>query len=100
MNLQKDKSGVVVVLSGGRLRSTQKRVYGVDLTANECMILEYLRQHEWVSNASAREIVHMGTTATRNLLNGLVDKGFLIAEGENRGRKYYLTGVLFSGYNE
>ena len=100
MNLQKDKSGVVVVLSGGRLRSTQKRVYGVDLTANECMMLEYLRQHEWVSNASAREIVHMGTTATRTLLNGLVDKGFLIAEGENRGRKYYLTGVLFSGYNE
>ncbi len=37
----------MVVLSGGRLRSTQKRVYGVDLTANECMILEYLRQHEW-----------------------------------------------------
>lgn len=100
MKLQRDKSGVVAVLSGGRLRSITKDQFGENLTANECMILEYLRQHTWVSNASAREIVHMGTTATRNLLNGLVDKGFLIAEGENRGRKYYLTGAPFSGYTE
>ncbi len=95
MKLQRDKGGVVAVLSGGRLCSVPKDKFGEDLTANERMILEYLCQHAWVSNASAREIVHMGTTATRNLLNGLVDKGFLIAEGENRGRKYCLTDIPF-----
>ena len=36
-------------------------------------------------------IVHVGTTAARSLLNGLVDRGYLRAEGENRGRKYYLA---------
>ena len=42
-------------------------------------------------DAAAREIVHVGTTAARSLLNGLVDRGYLRAEGENRGRKYYLA---------
>lgn len=100
MKLQRDKGGVVAVLSGGKLQSTQKRALEIDLTSNERMILEYLREHRWVSNALAREMVHMGTTATRNLLNGLVDKGILIAEGENRGRKYCLTDAPFSGYTE
>lgn len=100
MKLQQDKGGVVAVLSGGKLRSMQKNVFGMNLTANEHIILEYLSRHTWVSNALAREMVHMGTTATRNLLNGLVDKGILIAEGENRGRKYCLTDAPFSGYTE
>lgn len=95
-----DKGGVVAVLSGGKLRKKQEDAFGTGLTANERVVLEYLRQHVWVSNASAREIVHMGTTATRNLLNGLVDKGLLKAEGENRGRKYCLTDAPFSGYTE
>ena len=100
MKLQRDKGGVVAVLSGGRLRKKQEDPFGTGLTANERVVLEYLRQYSWVSNASAREIVHMGTTATRNLLNGLVDKGLLKAEGENRGRKYCLTDAPFSGYTE
>ena len=58
---------------------------------NEKMILTYLETHDWLTNAAAREIVHVGTTAARSLLNGLVDRGYLRAEGENRGRKYYLA---------
>ena len=62
-----------------------------DFNKNEKMILTYLETHDWLTNAAAREIVHVGTTAARSLLNGLVDRGYLRAEGENRGRKYYLA---------
>lgn len=46
------------------------------------MILTYLETHDWLTNAAAREIVHVGTTAARSLLNGLVDRGYLRAEAK------------------
>lgn len=55
---------------------------------------------EWVSNGIGKGNRTYGYNGHNEPVDGLVDKGFLIAEGENRGRKYYLTGVLFSGYNE
>ena len=88
-----DKGGVVVVLKGGHKRTIRNK-YGFSLNNHEQNILDYLSNHSWVTNASAREIVGVGTTAARNLLNGLADKGFLIAEGENRGRKYYLSDSI------
>jgi len=84
-----DKGGVTVWVSGGRIKSIQSA--DVDFKKNEKMILTYLETHDWLTNAAAREIVHVGTTAARSLLNGLVDRGYLRAEGENRGRKYYLA---------
>lgn len=89
ITFQMDKGGVTVILSGGRIKSTHEE--SVDLNKNEALIIRYLKEHGSVTNAAAREIVHVGTTATRNLLNGLVDRGYLRAEGENRGRKYYLN---------
>ena len=86
---QLDKGGVTVWLSGGRIKSIQPT--DVNVNKNEKMILTYLETHDWLTNAAAREIVHVGTTAARSLLNGLVDRGYLRAEGENRGRKYYLA---------
>lgn len=86
---QLDKGGVTVWVSGGRIKSIQPA--DVDFNKNEKMILTYLETHDWLTNAAAREIVHVGTTAARSLLNGLVDRGYLRAEGENRGRKYYLA---------
>ena len=68
-----------------------QKVSDVYFKKNEKMILTYLETHDWLTNAAAREIVHVGTTAARSLLNGLVDRGYLRAEGENRGRKYYLA---------
>ncbi len=95
---QQDKGGFAAVLTGGRMKSTQEE--SADLNKNEILVVRYVQEHGSVTNASAREIVGVGTTATRNLLNGLVDKGILIAEGENRGRKYCLTDAPFSGYTE
>lgn len=89
VSLQLDKGGVTVWVSGGRIKSIQSA--DVDFKKNEKMILTYLETHDWLTNAAAREIVHVGTTAARSLLNGLVDRGYLRAEGENRGRKYYLA---------
>ena len=86
---QLDKGGVTVWVFGGRIKSIQPA--DVDFNKNEKMILTYLETHDWLTNAAAREIVHVGTTAARSLLNGLVDRGYLRAEGENRGRKYYLA---------
>lgn len=88
ITFQRDKDGVAAVLSGSRIKSTQNA--SVDLNKKEALIIGYLKEHGSVTNAAAREIIHVGTTATRNLLNGLVDRGYLRAEGENRGRKYYL----------
>lgn len=86
---RQDKGGVTAVLSGGRMKSTHEE--SVDFNKNEALIIRYLKEHGSVTNAVAREIVHVGTTAARNLLNGLVDRGYLRAEGENRGRRYYLS---------
>ena len=90
VSFHQDKGGVVVALKGGHKKTICNK-YDVALNNHEQTVLDYLSNHSWVTNALVREIVGVGTTATRNLLNGLVDKGFLIAEGENRGRKYYLS---------
>ena len=91
INFQLDKGGVVVELSGGKRKSVQGDAD--NFSKNERMIMAYLKEHDSVTNAAAREIVHIGTTATRGLLNGLVDRGYLRAEGENRGRRYYLENT-------
>lgn len=93
VSFHQDKGGVVVVLKGG-YKKTICNKYDVALNNHEQTVLDYLSNHSWVTNALVREIVGVGTTATRKLLNGLVDKGFLIAEGENRGRKYYLSDSI------
>lgn len=77
---QLDKGGVTVWVSGGRIKSIQPA--DVDFNKNEKMILTYLETHDWLTNAAAREIVHVGTTAARSLLNGLVDRGYLRAEAK------------------
>lgn len=88
LTLQMNQTGVVSMLSGGRVKSTLYT--GVDLNKNERILMDYVNRHGAISNAEARALVHVGTTATRNLLNGLADKGYLRAEGANRGRKYSL----------
>lgn len=65
-------------------------INSVDLTTKEMMIISYLQTHEAITNAAARKITGVGTTAARNLLNGLVAKRYLEASGEHRGRKYHL----------
>ena len=92
LTLQMNQTGVVSMLSGGRVKSTL--FAGVDLNKNEKILMAYVNKHGVISNAEARALVHVGTTATRNLLNGLADKGYLRAEGANRGRKYFLSEGL------
>lgn len=87
--LQINQNGVISMLSGGKVKSVPKRY--TDLNKNEQILMDYIGVHGVISNAEARELIHVGTTATRNLLNGLADKGYLRAEGANRGRKYYLV---------
>lgn len=88
LSLQINEKGVISMLSGGKVKSVSNQY--TDLNKNERILMDYISVHGVISNAEARELIHVGTTATRNLLNSLVDKGYLRAEGANRGRKYYL----------
>ncbi len=99
LEFRKEDLGFAVIFRNGCLQEEMQAnpdgvdlcsTKSVDLTAKEMMIITYLQTHEDITNAAARKITGVGTTAARNLLNGLVAKRYLAASGEHRGRKYHL----------
>ena len=53
-------------------------------------LLEEVRQRGVITSADAARLLQTSTDAARQLLNDLVQAGFLQAEGNTRGRKYRL----------
>lgn len=53
-------------------------------------VIELFKTYEFVNNAIVRESIDLGEATIKRLLNEMVEEGTLRAEGENKGRKYYL----------
>lgn len=54
-------------------------------------VIELFKTQDFVNNAIVRESIDFGETTIKRLLNEMVEEGTLRAEGENKGRKYYLV---------
>jgi len=83
-----DKMGRVVTD-----KMTDKTDIPTDITninPREATLIEYLRVNEFISNKKACELLSISTEAIKRLLQSMVQKGLIIAEGENKGRRYKL----------
>jgi Fic family protein len=64
------------------------------LTATETEFVKllepYLKEHEWISNAKAREITNKAEGSVKRFLRNLADKGVFELRGENKSRQYRL----------
>ena len=54
-------------------------------------VIELFKTQDFVNNAIVRESIDFGEATIKRLLNEMVEEGTLRAEGENKGRKYYLV---------
>ena len=52
------------------------------------LILEYLNDHEHITNAIAREVLGLSESATKRFLIGMVEANMIIASGERKARIY------------
>ena len=65
-------------------------VHGANPTDEE-RILEYLRDHESMSNTECRELLSVDQNQARHLLRKLCSYGLLLSEGDRRWRRYRLA---------
>jgi len=59
-----------------------------DKNPNEAIILDYLKKNDFITNKKACELLSIAAATARRLLQSMSEKGFIIAEGENKGRIY------------
>lgn len=60
------------------------------LTDNEKKVLEYLKEHDSISNSEARDILNLAESTTKRILADMVNKNLLSAIGERKARKYVI----------
>ena len=60
------------------------------LTDNEKKVLEYLKEHDSISNSEARDILNLAESTTKRILADMVNKHLLTAVGERKARKYII----------
>ena len=53
-------------------------------------MLEYLEEHDSISNSEAREILNLAESTTKRVLADMVNKNLLSAVGERKARKYII----------
>jgi len=54
-------------------------------------LLPYFKNHEWLTNAQARELTGAEESSAKRFLRSLTDKKVLEAQGERKSRKYRLS---------
>ena len=59
-----------------------------DINSKEAAVIDYLKQNDFITNKKVCELLSISTEATKRLLQSMVKKGIIIAEGENKGRRY------------
>ena len=61
-----------------------------DINSKELTIIDYLKENDFITNKKVRELLSVSTEAAKRLLQSMVKKGYIIAEGMNKGRRYRL----------
>ena len=54
------------------------------------IILNYLRQNDFIDNQKAREITGLSAAGVRKIFNKLESENLIAGFGENKGRRYKL----------
>lgn len=62
-----------------------------NLSKNENKIIQYLKNNEFVTNATVRNLTSLSQAGARKMLSNMVTKKLIYAEGEKRGRKYKIS---------
>jgi ATP-dependent DNA helicase RecG len=97
---------VVVVLSGGEANLPLARFVvdqaqaGRPLTLEALIIVNEFVRERRMSTARAAQLLQRDESATRQLLNQMVDRGLLEARGEARGRTYHLSAASYRALGE
>ena len=53
-------------------------------------IIQYVKEHESISNKEARELLGLADSTVKRLLNKMVAENILAVEGERKARRYLL----------
>jgi DNA-binding MarR family transcriptional regulator len=61
-----------------------------DINSREAVVIDYLKTNAFITNKKACELLSIATATARRLLQSMSEKGLVIAEGENKGRRYKL----------
>ncbi|MCL2776310.1 MAG: putative DNA binding domain-containing protein [Oscillospiraceae bacterium] len=61
-----------------------------DINSREAIVIDYLKINAFITNKKVCELLSISTEAAKKFLQLMVKKGLIIAEGENRGRRYKL----------
>jgi len=61
-----------------------------DINSREAIIIDYLKANDYIINKKVCELLSISTETAKKFLQSMVQKGLIVAEGENRGRRYKL----------
>jgi ATP-dependent DNA helicase RecG len=92
---------VVAVLPGGTANLdfvrciTEESQKGKDLRLDELLVLNNLWHERRCATADTAELIQKSETEARTVLNGLVERGFLEARGDGKGRSYHLSAAIY-----
>ena len=101
-----DSTGVRVVLKGGKPSLEfaafvyEQEESGNPLTLDELIVLNTLFFERRIESVLAGKIIQKGTNEGRAVLEKLVERGFVEAKGEKRGRIYHLSAQLYRRFGD
>ena len=61
-----------------------------DMKPRETVVVEYLKTNSFITNKIVCDLLKISAEAAKKLLQSMVKKEMIIAEGENKGRRYKL----------
>ncbi len=73
---------------------------GRPLDLRTLQVLHEVRAESRLTSARAGDLLQIGTDEARSVLNSLVERGFLEARGEGKGRTYHLAAELYREMGE
>lgn len=68
---------------------------GDPLSLDTLQVLHEVRHERRITSVRAAELLQVSVDESRSILNDLVERGFLEARGERKGRTYHLTAGLY-----
>jgi ATP-dependent DNA helicase RecG len=92
---------VVAVLPGGAANLdfvrciTEESQSGRDLKLDDLLVLNNLWHERRCATPDTAALIQKSETEARTVLNGLVERGFLEARGEGKGRSYHLSAAIY-----
>lgn len=101
-----DETGVRVIIRGGKSSLEfaafvyQQDKEGKPLTLDELLVLNALYYERRVDSTMAADLIQKNQNDSRAVLEGLIEKGFVEARGERRGRVYHFSSSLYRKFGK